>query len=431
MFLPLNRFDDRYGKKGQTADELTGQLMGAFGQIQEAFVLVLSPPPVRGIGQAGGFKMQVEDRSGQATPQQLEAVTAQLANDARQDQRLTSIYSSFRANVPQLWANVDRTKAKKENVAVTDIFQTLQVYLGSFYINDFNYLGRTFRVVARADAPFRARAADVAQLKTRNLAGDMVPLGTVMDLKDIADADRINRYNLYPSAEINGAGVPGVSSGTALEIMSNLAAKDLPAGFTYEWTELAYQEETAGNTALLIFPLCVLFVFLTHSAEYESFALSSAIIMIVPMCLALRHRRRLDARDGQQHLYPDRLRGARGHEREERRADRRVRQAAAGAQSGDESRRGGHRGSAAPAAADPHDQLCVHLRRSAAADGTWCRRRDAARPRHRGLLRDDRRHILRRLLHPVFYAVIRKLLGDKPIRMPGSRREKPAELTHA
>ena len=264
---------------------LTGYLMGAFGQIEEGFTLVLSPPPVRGIGQAGGFKMQVEDRSGQATPQQLEAVTGTLIADARQNPQLTSMFSSFRANVPQLYANVDRVKAKKENVAVTDIFQALQVYLGSFYINDFNYLGRTFRVVAQADAPYRAHASDIAQLKTRNAFGRMVPLGSVMDLKDIADADRINRYNLYPSAEINGAGIPGVSSGQALEIMSKIADKDLPAGFTFEWTELTYQEKLAGNSALIIFPLCVLFVFLTHSAEYESFALSSAIILIVPMCL--------------------------------------------------------------------------------------------------------------------------------------------------
>jgi multidrug efflux pump len=285
MFLPLNKFDERKGKPTESAAALTGQLMGAFGQIQEAFALVLAPPPVRGIGQAGGFKMQVEDRSGLATPQQLEAATSALIADARKDPRITSLFSTFRANVPQLYANVDRTKAKKEDVAVTDIFQTLQVYLGSFYINDFNYLGRTYKVVAQADAPYRAHASDVAQLKTRNGTGAMVPLGAIMDLKDITDADRINRYNLYPSAEINGAGVSGVSSGQAIDIMSDLAKKDLPAGFTFEWTELAYQEETAGNTALLIFPLCVLFVFLTHSAEYESFALSSAIILIVPMCL--------------------------------------------------------------------------------------------------------------------------------------------------
>jgi multidrug efflux pump len=285
MFLPLKHFSERHGHPEQAADALAGRLMGQFGGIQEGFSLVLSPPPVNGIGQAGGFKMQVEDRSGTATPQQLEAATNALIGDARKDPRLVALFSSFRASVPQLYANVDRVKAKKANVAVTDIFQALQVYLGSFYINDFNYLGRTFKVIAQADAPFRALASDVAQLKTRNAAGAMVPLGTVMDLKDITDADRINRYDLFPSAEINGAAAPGTSSGQALDIMAKLAAKDLPAGFSYEWTELAFQEETAGNTALFIFPLCVLFVFLTHSAEYESFALSTAIILIVPMCL--------------------------------------------------------------------------------------------------------------------------------------------------
>ncbi len=285
MFLPLDDFSERAGKPGESAAALTGRLMGAFSQVQEAFTLVLAPPPVRGIGQAGGFKMQVEDRSGLSTPQELQAATGALIADASKDPRITALFSTFRANVPQLYADVDRTKAKKENVAVTDIFQALQVYLGSYYINDFNYLGRTFKVVAQADAPFCALASDVAQLKTRNGFGAMVPLGTVMELKDVNDADRINRYDLYPSAEINGAGVPGVSSRQAIDIMAALAQKDLPAGFTYEWTELAYQEETAGNTALFIFPLCVLFVFLTHSAEYESFALSSAIILIVPMCL--------------------------------------------------------------------------------------------------------------------------------------------------
>ena len=192
---------------------------------------MLLPPPVQGIGQAGGFKMQVEDRSGLATPQQLEAATQALIAEATKDPRIAAAFSSFRASVPQLYANVDRVKAKKENVAVTNIFQTLQVNLGSFYINDFNYLGRTYKVIAHADAPFRAQASDVAQLKTRNGAGAMVPLGTVMDLKDIVDADRINRYDLYPSAEINGAGTPGVSSGQAIEIMANLAKKVLPAGY--------------------------------------------------------------------------------------------------------------------------------------------------------------------------------------------------------
>ncbi len=285
MFLPLEHFSKRNGKPAESAEALSGYLMGEFGRIQEGFSLVLMPPPVQGIGQAGGFKMQVEDRSGRATPQQLQAATDALIAAAGKDPQIAALFTSFRAGVPQLYANVDRVKAKKENVAVTDVFQALQVYLGSFYINEFNYLGRTYKVIAQADARFRALESDVAQLKTRNASGAMVPLGTVMELKRIADADRINRYDLYPSAEINGAGAPGVSSRQAIEIMGNVARRVLPAGFTYEWTELAYQEETAGNTALYIFPLCVLFVFLTHSAEYESFALSLAIILIVPMCL--------------------------------------------------------------------------------------------------------------------------------------------------
>ena len=285
MFLPLQRFDKRAGKAQLSADALAGKVRGEFGKVQEAFTLVLSPPPVRGIGTAGGFKMQVEDRSGRATPQGLEAAAGAVMNEARKDPRLMSLFSTFRAAVPQLYANVNRIKAKKESVAITDIFQALQVYFGSYYINDFNFLGRTYRVVAQADSRFRAHASDIAQLKTRNASGAMVPLGAVLDIKDIADADRINRFNLYPSAEINGAGVTGVSSGQAIDIMEAIAKRTLPVGFTFEWTELAYQETTAGNTALFIFPLCVLFVFLTHSAEYESFALSSAIILIVPMCL--------------------------------------------------------------------------------------------------------------------------------------------------
>jgi hydrophobe/amphiphile efflux-1 (HAE1) family protein len=287
MFLPLDSFSARAGHKEQSADALAGMLTGKFFAVQEAFTFVLSPPPVRGIGQAGGFKMQVEDRSGLHTAQELDAAVQLLLAEARKDPRFVpqKMFTTFSSNVPQIYANVDRIKAKQQNVAVTDVFQALQVYLGSYYINDFNYLGRTYRVLAQADAPFRARASDIAQLKTRNAAGGMVPLGAVLDVKDIADADRINRYNLYPSAEVNGQGAPGVSSGQAIDIMASIARKNLPPGFTYEWTELAYQEETAGNTALLIFPLCILFVFLTHSAEYESFALSSAIILIVPMCL--------------------------------------------------------------------------------------------------------------------------------------------------
>jgi multidrug efflux pump len=287
VFTPLKSFHERLGHPDQTATAIAGKLTRMFSAIQEGRIFVVPPPPVRGIGNAGGFKLQIEDRSANAGPQALEAVINKLIGAAVQNPKINpyATFSTFRASVPQLYAKPDRTKAKQQNVSITDIDQTLQVYLGSYYINDFNYLGRTYRVVAEADAPFRAKASDITQFKTRNTNGQMVPLGTVLDVKNIADADRINRYNLYLSAEINGSGMPGVSTGDAIEIMDKVADANLPPGYTYDWTELAYQETVAGNTAIYIFPLCVLFVFLTHSAEYESFALSSAIILIVPMCL--------------------------------------------------------------------------------------------------------------------------------------------------
>jgi hydrophobe/amphiphile efflux-1 (HAE1) family protein len=285
MFVVLRPFEERRGKANLSAQAVTGRLMGQYSQIQEGLALVFPPPPVRGIGTAGGFKMQVEDRTGRASPQELQAVIEDVMAKARQRPELQQVFSTFRANVPQLYVNVDRAKVKSQDVQITDVFQTLQVYLGGLYVNDFNYLGRTFKVMAQADATFRAHAADVAQLKTRNSAGQMVPLGSVVDLQDTTGADRINRYNLYQSAEIQGAAVPGVSTGQALEIMDGIAKETLPVGYQADWTELAFQERLAGNSGMWIFPMCVLFVFLVHSAEYESFALSSAIILIVPMCL--------------------------------------------------------------------------------------------------------------------------------------------------
>ncbi|MBK8269277.1 MAG: efflux RND transporter permease subunit [Planctomycetes bacterium] len=264
---------------------MSQKLAAEYAKIQEGFALVLLPPPVNGLGNAGGFKMQVEDRTGQATPQELQDVTDRLIAEARKDPRLVGVFSTFRANVPQLYADIDRAKAKSQDVRVTDVFQTLQVYLGGYYVNDFNFLGRTYRVMAQADAPFRADASTVGRLKTRNLSGKMVPLGTLLELSDITGPDRINRYNMYESAEINGNGAPGVSTGQSIEIMESLARQVLPTGYDFEWTELTYQEKLAGNTALFIFPLCILFVWLTHAAEYESFSLSTAIILIVPMCL--------------------------------------------------------------------------------------------------------------------------------------------------
>jgi hydrophobe/amphiphile efflux-1 (HAE1) family protein len=285
LFLRLTPFSQRAGRADMTATAIANRLNQQFSQVEGGQAVVLQPPAVSGIGNAGGFTMQVEDRSGIATPQQLQAATQHLIDAARSRPELSRLFSTFRASVPQIYVNVDRVKAKQQNVEVTDIFQALQVYLGGFYINDFNYLGRTWHVMAQADAPFRATAAQVALLKTRNAAGQMVPLGAISELKGIVGPDRIQRYDLYTSADIIGAAAPGYSSGQALAAMEDVANTQLPSQYSYEWTDLAFQEKAASGLAFLVFPLCILFVWLTHSAEYESFALSTAIILIVPMCL--------------------------------------------------------------------------------------------------------------------------------------------------
>jgi multidrug efflux pump len=285
LFIRLKPFDERAGKPDMTAAAIAARLNRVFSHVEGGQAIVLLPPAVNGLGNAGGFTMEVEDRSGAATPQQLQAATERLIGAARQRPELSRLFSTFHANVPQIYVNVDRVKAKQQNVSVTDIFQALQVYLGGFYINDFNYLGRTWHVMAQADAPFRSTLDQVARIQTRNSAGQMVPLSAVADLKNIVGPDRIQRYDLYSAADINGAAAPGYSSGQALAAMEDAARTYLPAQFDYDWTDLAYQEKAASGLAFLVFPLCVLFVWLTHSAEYESFALSTAIILIVPMCL--------------------------------------------------------------------------------------------------------------------------------------------------
>ena len=285
LFLRLRPFRERASRSDLTATAIAMRLRREFSKVEGGQAIVLLPPPLRGIGNAGGFTMEVEDRSGGATPQQLQAVTQKLIDAARHRPEVSTLFSTFRANVPQLYVNVDRVKAKQQNVSVTDVFQALEVYLGGLYINDFNYLGRTWHVMAQADAPFRATATQVARLKTRNAAGQMVPLGAISDLRDIVGPDRIQRYDLYSAADIFGAAAPGYSSGQALAAMEQVADSELPRQYGYDWTDLAFQEKAASGLAFLIFPLCILFVWLTHSAEYESFALSTAIILIVPMCL--------------------------------------------------------------------------------------------------------------------------------------------------
>jgi multidrug efflux pump len=239
---------------------------------------------VNGIGTIGGFKLQIEDRAGLGDQALYDAMKA-IQMRTFQTPELAPSFSSFQINVPQLYADVDRAKAKRMGVALTDVFDTMQINLGSLYVNDFNRFGRTYRVVVQADAPYRSRAEDIGQLKTRNAKGELVPLGSLMRVEQSFGPDRAIRYNAFPSADLNGAAAPGFSSGQAQAAIERIARETLPRGIAFEWTDLTYQEILAGNTAVLVFPLCVLLVFLVLAAQYESFKLPLAIILIVPMCL--------------------------------------------------------------------------------------------------------------------------------------------------
>ncbi len=283
IFVILDDFAKR-SHPSLSGNAIVGSLRRDSAGIQEGFVGVFPPPAVNGLGIVGGFKMQVQDRGG-AGLGALQAATFQLMSAANDQPGLQGVLTSFRAGVPQLKVDVDRVKAKSMRVALSEIFDTLQIYLGSLYVNDFNLFGRTYQVTAQADAPFRRQPKDILELKTRNAAGQMVPLGTVVSVRDATGPDKIVRYNMYPSAELTGSPAPGISSGQAIAWMEQLAREKLPASMGFEWTELTLQEILAGNTAIYIFPLCVLFVFLTLAAQYESWSLPLAIVLIVPMCL--------------------------------------------------------------------------------------------------------------------------------------------------
>ncbi len=275
-----------FEERGRKLDGVTviNDLRKRLSVVQGAQIAVIPPPPVRGLGTGGGFKMEVQDRTG-AGLRELQAATDKVIAAARGDAGLVQVFTQFRASTPQLFAEVDRTKAKMLNVPLGNIFDTLQIYLGSTFVNEFNLFGRTYRVTAQADAPFRDEVSDIARLKTRNAGGGIVPLGSVMNIKETTGPDRVVRYNLFPAAEINGDTAHGFSSGQSLDTMERLAHENLPNGMNFEWTDLAYQQRAAGNTAIFIFPLCVLFVFLTLAAQYESWTLPLAVILIVPMCL--------------------------------------------------------------------------------------------------------------------------------------------------
>jgi NodT family efflux transporter outer membrane factor (OMF) lipoprotein len=283
VFTTLKPFEERTAH-GLNATRIIQDLRQRLADIQEASIAVFPPPPVRGLGTAGGFKLEVQDRAG-GDVVALQTATDQLVAAGREQPGLVGLFTPFRANTPQLYADVDRTKAKMLGIPLDNVFEALQTYLGSVYINDFNMFGRTYQVTAQAAGAFRSDPRDILRLKVRNGSGAMVPLASVVNVRQITGPDRIVRYNMFPAAEINGDTVPGVSSGQAIATMERLARQVLPSGMGFEWTDLAYQQISAGNVAIFVFPLCVLLVFLMLAALYENWSMPLAVILIVPMCL--------------------------------------------------------------------------------------------------------------------------------------------------
>src|SRR4051794_25133250 len=283
VFFALKPFEERKSA-ALSGPAIAAALNKQFGSIQDAFVLAVPPPPVMGLGTIGGFKFFIEDRAELGYDALYQNIQSILGK-SYQTPGLAGVFTTFTVNVPQLDADIDRVKAKQQGVPLQNLFDTMQIYLGSLYVNDFNRFGRTYQVIAQADSDFRDRAEDITRLKTRNAKGQMVPLGTLVKVSETHGPDKAMRYNGYPAAEINGGPAPGFSSGQAEALMARLASENLPKGMKFEWTELTFQRILAGNTAIYVYPLCLLLVFLVLAAQYESLRLPLAIILIVPMCL--------------------------------------------------------------------------------------------------------------------------------------------------
>jgi hydrophobe/amphiphile efflux-1 (HAE1) family protein len=269
---------------GVTANSVLADLRKRLSVIQDAYVLTIPPPPVQGIGNSGGFKMMLEDRAGLGSQALVDAANA-LVGAANRDPIFAGVFTLLNTGSPSVYADIDRLKAEKVGLTPTDVFDTLQLYLGSQYVNDFNFLGRTYEVIAQADGRFRRDGPDLMGLKARNATGEMVPIGTIAHLRDTTIPYRVPRYNLYPAAEVQGVAAPGVATGTALHRMEELAVQVLPPGIGYEWTEIAYQQEQKGTPTMLVFGAAALFVFLVLAANYESWKLPLSVVLIVPMCL--------------------------------------------------------------------------------------------------------------------------------------------------
>ncbi len=283
IFTVLAPFEERL-EKGLSYEGILNETRAVVSQVKEAAILVIPPPPIRGIGTGGGFKLYVEDRLNQGVPALEEAKNA-LIQAASEQPNLVQVFSPFEIGTPKIYADIDRVKAEMLNVPIENVFETLRIYLGSAFANDFNYLGRVYRVQVQADGNFREELEDVEDLRARSSDGHMVPIGSIATFRDIAGPYRVPHYNLYPSAAIQGSTTPAISTGEAIDIIEQLASEVLPRGFDFQWTELAYQEQQAGSTAIYVFIAATIFVFLFLAAQYESWLLPLAVILIVPMCL--------------------------------------------------------------------------------------------------------------------------------------------------
>ncbi len=281
VFTTLKPFEERHSEE-LSGNAIAAKLQARFNGVQEAFISIFPPPPVQGLGTIGGFKLQIQDRSDQGYDALNAAVSAVTAK-AYQEPSLAGVFSSYQINAPQLFADLDRDRAVQLGLSIPEIFSTMQVYLGSSYINDFNMFGRTYQVIAQADSTYRDSPDDIEQLQIRNSEGSMVPLGSVITVNESYGPTSAQRYNGFRAADLNGAAAPGYSSGEAQAAIERILAETLPAGMSYEWTELTYQELLSGNTALLIFPLCLFLVYLVLAAQYESLTLPLAVILIVPL----------------------------------------------------------------------------------------------------------------------------------------------------
>ena len=283
VFVGLDGFDER-GSAELSGNAIAAALNQKFAGIEDAFIAIFPPPPVQGLGTIGGFRLQIQDR-GNHGYEELYKVTMEVMMKAWQTPELAGIFSSYQVNVPQLDLDFDRTKAKQQGVAMDEVFQTLQAYMGSVYVNDFNQFGRTYQVNMQADEQFRQTPEQIGQLKVRNAAGEMIPLGSFINVTNTAGPDRVMHYNGFTTAEINGGPAPGYSTGEAQAAIEKILAETLPNGMTYEWTELTYQQILAGNAGMFIYPLVILLVFMVLAAQYESLSLPLAIILIIPMTL--------------------------------------------------------------------------------------------------------------------------------------------------